>query len=92
MLQVRIRTGCRVDNLVLGIVDARLEKSRFLIYSVRLSRGYVCSCRCRIQNLGFLSRKKAVVSHSTRRVVLFQLISCRLLEDHGSLTAPPLHL
>jgi hypothetical protein len=31
MLQVRIRTGCRVDNLVLGIVDARLENSRFFL-------------------------------------------------------------
>jgi hypothetical protein len=30
MLQVRIRTGCRVDNLVLGIVDARLENSLLL--------------------------------------------------------------
>jgi hypothetical protein len=35
MLQVRIRTGCRVDNLVLGIVDARLEKFTLLLDPIR---------------------------------------------------------
>jgi hypothetical protein len=56
MLQVRIRTGCRVDNLVLG-VDARLENSRFFLILFGKAVARLRSCRCRIQNLGFLSRK-----------------------------------
>jgi hypothetical protein len=71
------------DNLVLGIVDARLEKSRFfliLFKAVARLRLFMC---CKF--LGFRAKKLWLI----QRVgwCCFNLFLLCLLEDHGSLTA-----